>query len=312
MCHNDVYYHIYPPTFTLEGSLEAAADRAEYIASLGVDGVAVAPYEPIPSEEERQRFRLALSAWGLAVEFQEELPRQCEMLHQHCRRDNWEAVPYDPGCAKDLLTAIAQEETPTVYLEGPELPRSVSEMGDQELYCQESAAMLGAVLLTLPGNIFLYQGEELGMVNPPLTLEELKQSEAAQWLSSPQARRRSREELEAKIGRFTRLNARTVPNFRDPESAETLAWYRSLLDLRRSCPALRGGEFLPLSEEHRRAFLYIRKGEERSVLVAANLSGYAAEYDPALERGELLLNNYEGQWVFPGILCPYEVKIFLF
>lgn len=302
-------YRIAPRWFTEEGTLCAAAKRAEELASLGVDGVILADDGQIWTEKEKTAFQQALSQAGLTLFNNDSASEAMERLHNRCRRPNWEAVPYDPGEAKDILLQSQTEEHPVLYFESENLPRSVSEMGNDGLYRWESASMLGAVLLTLRGDVVLYQGEELGMTNPTLSLEALQRSEVADWLLTPDAQRRSRQELEAKIGRFTCLNARTVPDFDDPAGQEILNWYKNLLSFRKTSKAVQSGDFQDILPEHRRALLYTRSFEGERLTVIANLSGYAAEYPPKLENGSLIFHNYEGQMNFPGILRPFEVKI---
>lgn len=304
------FYRLAPRWFTEEGTLCAAAERAAYLASLGVDGVVLADDGQTWTESEKNVLQGALSDAGLSLSWEDTTSEAMERLHHRCRRPNWEAVPYDPGEMKDILLQGQREANPVIYFENENLPRSVSEMGNDGLYRRESASMLAVVLLTLRGDAVLYQGEEVGMTNPSFSLEELRCSEAADWLRTPDAQRRSREELEAKIGRFTCLNARTVPDFDEPEGQEILIWYKKLLSFRKTSKIIRLGDISPILPEHRRALLYTRAYEGEQLTVFANLSGYAAEYPPELESGSLIFHNYEGQMNFPGILRPFEVKIF--
>lgn len=197
--------------------------------------------------------------------------------------------------------------------------------------------MLATLLLTLRGTAFIYQGEELGMTNCPFALEEFDDLAVRRRLNTPEAKRRSREELEAKIGRFARDNARTPmqwddspnggfttgkpwikvnPNYqeinarREEAAGSVLDWYKKLIQLRKQSKALSIGNFVPLLEEHRRVMAYLRQAEEETVLVLINLTGYAAEYQLDIPTGELLMANYSDPGAYPGYLRPYEVKIF--
>ena len=51
------------------------------------------------------------------------------------------------------------------YLENHDQPRSVSRFGDDINYHFESATALIAMLITLKGTPFIYQGQEIGMKN---------------------------------------------------------------------------------------------------------------------------------------------------
>lgn len=307
---NGVYYQIFPQAFSPSGSLSAIAERADYLAQLGIDGVVILPDGRKWSDAEKTSLSDAFRDVGLSLHISEEMPTGCDALHHRCRRSNWEAVPYDGGCAKDILIELAEKKS-VLYLESGNLPRSVSEMGNDDLYHWESGSMLATLLLTLPCTPLLYQGQELGMTNPALTLDDLRHSEAAEWLNSPDAQRRSPAELEAKVGRFTCLNARNVPDFDHPPLPDLTGWYKDLISFRKTSQAIQNGTFSVILPEHRRAFIYERACGEEKLLIIANLTGYAAEYAPTLERGRLIFHSYQGQMNFSGILRPYEVKIFV-
>lgn len=337
--NSGVWYQLLPEFFydadgDGRGDLTGAAQKADYLAALGVDGVWLRGETDDPAG--LAALERALSERGLALLREPPAPLAPPLVTL-CRRENWEAVPQNQAAFKARLLEQLRESMAR-YWEGPELPRSVSELGSEGIYWQESAQLLGAVLLTLPGSALLYQGQELGMTNCPFSLEELAEDpEAAAWLATKSAGRRSRAELEAKLGRFSRENARTPmqwtggtnagftvgtpcrrvnPNHRRINAAEqerpgsVLDWYRRLIALRRERAALREGAFLPLLEEHPRLWACRRETAGERVLVLANLAGYAAECDPGLERGALLLANYPDPHRYPGLFRPYEVKIY--
>lgn len=316
-----VFYRIVPSAFTEKG-LSGIMDKAEYLRGLGVDGVWLCTEGESVNPAELEKLEQALSAHGLElvagpdwmgrpvarVRVEEQTLTFSYAIHDRCRRANWEAVPYDAFEMKKLLLEDVQKEELTVrFFEGPDLPRSVSEMGQEGEYREESAALLGAVLLTLPGPVMLYQGEELGMVNRLFTLEELERSEAALWLKTADAQKRTRAELEAKISRLTRLNALEKLDWTKAEENSVLKWYQTLLNLRKNSPALSCGDFTPMLEDHRRVLAFRRTFGEETVLVFANLTAYAAEYAPELEEGTVVCSNYADRW--KGILRPFEFRI---
>ncbi|OJJ97784.1 hypothetical protein ASPACDRAFT_32580 [Aspergillus aculeatus ATCC 16872] len=55
----------------------------------------------------------------------------------------------------------------TAFLENHDQARSVSRWGDADRYWAESAKMLAMLVASLSGTLFLYQGQEIGMVNAP-------------------------------------------------------------------------------------------------------------------------------------------------
>ncbi|KAJ9620699.1 uncharacterized protein PV06_06076 [Exophiala oligosperma] len=57
----------------------------------------------------------------------------------------------------------------TVFLENHDQPRSVSRFASDDPHLREaSAKMLSTVLCSLSGTLFLYQGQEIGMINAPV------------------------------------------------------------------------------------------------------------------------------------------------
>ena len=90
----------------------------------------------------------------------------------------------------------------------------------------------------------------------------------------------------------------------EPEHAETLAWYRDLIRLRRSEPSLNDGEpgHTPVAYDDREKWLLMRRG---SVSVCCNL-GESSRGFPAPEDSKLLLASRgalqikEGSIVLPA------------
>lgn len=78
---------------------------------------------------------------------------------------------------KNLMNIIYkwQKEIPrmAVYFENHDQLRLINVYGDPDKYRKESAKMMAMLLLTLKGTPFIYQGQEIGMMNNPnLTLKE--------------------------------------------------------------------------------------------------------------------------------------------
>ena len=72
----------------------------------------------------------------------------------------------------------------SLFLENHDLPRSLSTFGnDSDQWRDQSAKLLALMHTTLAGTIYVYQGEELGMRNVPLSWspEEYKDIESTNW-----------------------------------------------------------------------------------------------------------------------------------
>ena len=228
-----------------------------------------------------------------------------------------------------------QRELPwnAIYLENHDQPRSIPRFGCDG-YWRESGKLLATLLLTLRGTPFLYQGQEIGMVDFDFDgvdqLNDVESRNVNRILTACHVPERLKWKI---IARPSRDNARTPmqwddgPNAgfttadrawlgvnrnyhfvnladqeRDPDSI--WSWYKDLSALRRQREALRRGDFLWLEATHK-VFVYRRRLGTESVTVALNFSSRPARVG---SRGTLLRSNYRREG-FDGRLSPWEAVI---
>ena len=219
------------------------------------------------------------------------------------------------------------------YLENHDPPRSIPRFGCDG-YWRESGKLLATLLLTLRGTPFLYQGQEIGMVDFDFDgvdqLNDVESRNVNRILTACHVPERLKWKI---IARTSRDNARTPmqwddgPNAgfttadrawlgvnrnyhfvnladqeRDPDSI--WSWYKDLSALRRQREALRRGDFLWLEATHK-VFVYRRRLGAESVTVALNFSSRPARVG---SRGTLLRSNYRREG-FDGRLSPWEAVI---
>ena len=219
------------------------------------------------------------------------------------------------------------------YLENHDQPRSVSRFGDNGRYWEKSAKLLATMLLTLRGTPFLYQGQEIGMTNFDYTsLEQIRDVEShnvyrlAKRLHFPQSYRWRM------IQRTGRDNARTPMQWDNTKNAGFTAgmpwigvnanynrinmaaqmedqdsvrsYYKRLIALRRSAPALLYGDFTPLVMG-KRLFAYRRALEGTTYTVLLNFSKQTVR---AAFAGKPVFSNYPIE-EYGGSLRPYEAVI---
>ena len=237
---------------------------------------------------------------------------------------------------RELFTALLrwQKELPwnALYLENHDQPRSVSRFGSEK-YWRESAQVLGALLLTLRGTPFLYQGQEIGMTNFDFKrirqLQDIESKSIDKLLTRLHLPAALRWRI---ISRNSRDNARTpfqwtgekgagftegrpwlginhncerinlAAQEEDPRSV--WSWYKDLAALRQEREELRRGDFTPLAMTEQ-VFAYRRQLEDRGLTVALNFS---AEPARVVVRGKLLRSNYD-RIRFEEILQPWEAVI---
>jgi alpha-glucosidase len=220
-----------------------------------------------------------------------------------------------------------------------------SRFGDGE-HDAELARVHAALVLTLKGTPFLYNGEEIGMEDLELTelgqfrdemalaqyrtlTEQLGMAPAeALKLAAQATRDRCRTPMqwsdEPNAG-FSPAGATTWlpvhPNYasginvaaQEGDPSSMLHYYRRLIALRRATPALLSGEYEPVDEESAGYVAFWRTTPEQKVLVALNFSPepQAVAADLGGGRGRVLFSS-AGQPAQEGAqvtLAPFEARI---
>lgn len=173
----------------------------------------------------------------------------------------------------------------------------------------EKLKVAAAMLLTIRGTPFLYYGEEIGMRDITVSRAEIQDPvgkhywpipvgrdgcrSPMQWTADPQAGFSTATPWLKVHPNFTERNVESQR--KDPGSL--LNFYITLLRLRRSYSALRGGLFIPLHHEPQRILAFVRQDNDNRILVALNLarrrSKLAVGGDITRHNWELLLSNKE-------------------
>lgn len=238
----------------------------------------------------------------------------------------------------------------TTFIENHDLARSVSRFGDDSPQWRERSGKLLAVLFaSLSGTLFVYQGQEIGMVNIPKdwSIEEYEDLGSINYYESVRVRSGGDEEelrkARASLQHLARDHARTPMQwtadrnggFTDDDvkpwmrvntfTAEinvaeqngrddsVLAFWRQMLKLRRELSeVLVYGHFELVDEENRQVFSFVKRGESQSALVVCNFSG---------EEAALPACAMEAQWRLQfgnaagtdesGSLEPWEGRIYV-
>lgn len=166
----------------------------------------------------------------------------------------------------------------------------------------DHAKMAASLLLTLPGNPFIYYGEELGMkgmkpdeaIREPLPWYESAESKGAgqtAWESSRYNKPSTAVSVEAELA--------------DPDSL--LNHYKLLLKWRNEIPALRDGGIEEFSLENPQAAAYVRMTTSDHVLVVHNLSAKVqtvsiADGDKTEAYGKIVKSSKDGAVLVDGQL----------
>ncbi len=209
-------------------------------------------------------------------------------------------------------TGVPGEGWPSWAVSNHDAPRAASRWARSEAEREPMARLVLALLLSLRGNPFLYQGEELGLPQAEVPFERLRDPEAiANWpatLGRDGARTPLPWRAEAPYGGFSaaepwlpmdprHLNLAVDGQAHDP--ASMLAFTRSLIVFRKAHPALVDGalKLLPSPDP---VVAFERTGGGERLLCAFNLGREPVEWTPP-GRWTLAFaaNGANLQWLSP-------------
>ena len=257
------------------------------------------------------------------------------------RGEKWDFLPLHlpalKACYKNWQQGLYGEGWNSLFMNNHDLPRIVSRWGnDSEEHRVRSAKMLATMLHGMQGTPYIYQGEELGMTNIRLPIEQYVDLETLNIYAERTAAGYAPADVMASIYARSRDNARTpvqwsaeegagfttgkswMPineNYKTVNAEAALAdensvfyHYQKLIQLRKTYDVFRNGWFELLMAEDEKVFAYTRDTDREHILVVCN---FTDEYLPfelpgRFDGSEMLLNNYiESE---PG-LRPYEAAI---
>ena len=288
------------------------------------------------ADPERARLYSAPDGSELSMVFQFE--HIC--LDQQSGGEKWDLAPLSLPRLKECFRRWQQELYGTgwnsLFFNNHDLPRIVSRWGDDGVYRVESAKMLATMLHGMQGTPFIYQGEELGMTNIRLELEQYQDLESLNLFRDRTAQGYDPEDVMRSIRARGRDNARTPMQWTAGENAgfttgtpwlpvnenhrflnaeaeladpdSVFHYYRRLIALRKQYDVFRDGRFTLLCPEDPQIFAYTRDTDTAHLLVVCNFSGAEAAFSlpEAFRHAETLIANYPGR---TQTLRPWEAKI---
>lgn len=255
----------------------------------------------------------------------------------------WELMPFDFKKLKNLLFTWQVEMEKgngwnALFWCNHDQPRIVSRFGNDTVYREESAKMLGTAIQLMRGTPYIYQGEEIGMTNPNfesiekfrdveslnaydiLLKKGIEEKEVLNILNN-RSRDTSRTPMQwnkEKHGGFTKgtpwIDAAKNYNEINVESEEEnensiLNYYRKLIKLREENEVISEGKFIPILEDHSQVLAYIREKDDKKIMVLCNFyeESTFVECQELSKIDEVLLTNskenkIEGSKAFLG---PY-------
>jgi oligo-1,6-glucosidase len=272
-------------------------------------------------------------------------------VDHHPEFGKWRPQPFKLVKLKEILSrwqkALYGKAWNSLYWNNHDQPRVVSRFGDDstEEARTRSAKMLALCLHMMQGTPYIYQGEELGMTNMPVSsLDDLRDVEMFNAYRELVEEKKllTRDQIMEGIRKLGRDNARTPmqwdassnggfssgtpwipvnPNYKtinaaaqtgDPDSV--FGFYKALIALRKENPLIVYGDYELLLPEDEKLFAYRRRYEGRSLLVVCNFSGGAVPAPAELGlrsggKGRLLIGNYAG--AEDAVIRPWEGRAYL-
>ena len=229
----------------------------------------------------------------------------------------------------------------SLYIENHDHPRIISRYGS-EFFWKESGKMLAAMYLFQQGTPFVYQGQEIGMINwRPESVEEYRDVQTI-WNYNNKALNKTEEQRLKRQWRSARDSARTPvqwsaeknagfstadstwinvnPNYtwlnaeqQESDPGSILNFYRKAIALRKKLPCVRHGEYREHFHSSNKLYMYSMTGTDQKILVVCSFSekdtrfSFPKGFDP--KEARLILCNYDAPT--KGNLRPYECKVYL-
>jgi glycosidase len=240
------------------------------------------------------------------------------------------SIPYN---LKDVASALskwqkmvtANDLLYSLFWENHDSPRIVTRFGD-ETKRFESATMLSTMLFLLSGVVFLYEGQELGLINNKFydisDFDDISAKNAYNELKDKD----DCEEFFAIQNFFSRDNARRmipwtdklVPawiktdesqlqyNVADQEnnSQSVLNYFRKMLAFKKANAAFSLGSYREISIDDN-AFIYERTYNDDRFILVCNFKNTST---PEVEDGEVVLSNLDRKSA-KGTYQPYECAV---
>lgn len=266
------------------------------------------------------------------------------------RGEKWSDVPFDFMALKGILTdwsvgIQAGGGWQAVFWNNHDQPRAINRFGNVEQYREESATMLAAAIHLSRGTPYIYQGEEIGMIDPAYSSMDdyvdieshnayralvdggLSPEQAFRVVAS-KSRDNSRTPMQWDASEFAgfsevqpwlRPTSQALINVeREEAGGRILPFYRRLVDLRHQMPLIAEGTYEPFAREHWSVYGFVREYQGQKLLVLCNFYGAdtAVQLPDEFTAGSVLVCNYKNSPDLTGAegqlpLRPYETVAIL-
>lgn len=220
-----------------------------------------------------------------------------------------------------------------ICIENHDQPRALNRYADYKNYRYEAATMLATILLCLKGTPFIFQGQEIGLINPTFnSLDECRDIESinsypdllnkfgekeAMRLISADARDCGRAPIpwdDGVYGGFStsepwlklhddyrKINVESDMNANN----SVFGYYKKLIALHKNNPSILSGDF-KLEYNRGPVSVFSRNGEQGIIRIISNFSDKEVNY--SFDYNEILLSNFTIDGKI-DVLPPYASAI---
>jgi len=235
----------------------------------------------------------------------------------------------------------------TAFMENHDQARCISRFGDDSpKWRVRSGKMLALLLAALSGTLYIYQGQEIGMINLPkdCPIEEYKDVDTINYYNMIRERSNNDEtelaRAHAALQHLARDHARTPMQWTSAinagfssddakpwmrvnpskdeinvaqqagDKSSVLAFWRQMLQLRQTHNKLLvHGDFELLDKDDENVITFVKKSQGQKALVVCNFTGREQRMPQILANWklDLLVGNVDGHG---GALAPWEARIY--
>lgn len=248
-----------------------------------------------------------------------------EQLDQEPGKAKWFTHKIDYLKLKKVLskwqTKLGNQGWNSLFWSNHDLPRAVSEFGNDQEYRVESAKMLAILLHLMKGTPYIYQGEEIGMTNNYVEdINEINDIESINGYQMLIDQGISKQNALKMINKKGRDNARTPMQWNDSKNAgftDGAPWislnpnfelinadeqlkdsnsmyftYKKLVEYRKTHDVIIKGDY-KLLETDDHIYAYVRKLDNQQILVVANLSNEVVKFESKYGKQSPWISNYD-------------------
>ena len=220
------------------------------------------------------------------------------------------------------------------YFENHDQPRFISRFHDLKGYREQASKMIAGVLLTLRGTPFIYQGQEIGMVNGDFeNLSEIVDIESHNVNAMARSLHLPKKMRWKMIKRTSRDNARTPMQWNDSENAgfstkktwlkvnknykvvnvenqqfdenSVFSFWKKMIKLRKENDILALGDFNSIYEG-KSVYIFEREYEGKKFISVCNMSSKKQKFPVKHLKGKVIISNYASK---DGDLMPFEFRL---